>query len=178
MLGVASAGNWLMNGDFEEELTTGWTVTQSGSSIYVDRATGYEPDPDYEARVEKGSGNGFVQVAQTIDITTPSEFTFSARAKLYAYDNNADTLTYAAAALRIIYLNASGTFLGETRICQFTAPCPWQNTATCHLIIASDSFWHNYSFNLQTELGNLPGVNPTAVKKVEVAFYDTTAHTC
>ncbi len=177
-IGFASAGNWLINGDFEQDLSMGWTTTQGGSYIYIDRATTYETDPDYELRAEKGAGSGFANVSQTIDITTPSEFNFSIKAKLYAYDNNADTLTYAGAAVRIIYRNTSGTFLGETRICQFTAPCPWQNTSTCHLIIASDSLWHNYSFNLQTELGNLPGVNPSNVKKVEIAFYDTTAHTC
>ncbi len=178
MIGLVSAGNWLVNGDFEEALNTGWTSTQSGSYIYIDRAITYEPDPDYEVRVEKGTGNGYARLSQTIDITTPSEFTFSTKAKLYAYDNNADTLTYAAAAIRIIYRNATGALLGETRICQFTAPCPWQNTSTIHLITVSDSLWHNYSFNLQTELGNLPGVNPANVKKVEIALYDTTAHTC
>ncbi|MGB9721018.1 MAG: hypothetical protein ACPL28_06020 [bacterium] len=178
MIGLLSAGNWIINGDFEQDLSSGWTATQSGSSIYIDRATSYETDPDYEVRVEKGAGNGFANLSQTIDITTPSEFNFAAKAQLYAYDNNADTLTYGAAAIRIIYKNSTGTALGETRICQFTSPCPWQNTSTCHLIFVSDSLWHNYSFNLQTELGNLPGVNPANVKKVEIALYDTTAHTC
>lgn len=177
-IAFVSAGNWLINGDFEQDLSMGWITTQGGSSTYIDRATTYESDPDYEVLVEKGSGNGFANVSQTIGITTPSEFVFSTKAKLYAYDNNADTLTYAGAAIRVIYRNASGTFLGETKICQFTQPCPWQNTSTCHLITVSDSLWHTYSFNLQTELGNLPGVNPADVKKVEVAFYDTTAHTC
>ncbi len=178
MIGLASAGNWLINGDFEEELTMGWTATQGGSYISLDRETNYDPDPDYELRAEKGSGNGYIRVFQISDITTPNEFNFSVNTKLYAYDNNADTLTYAGAAVIVSYLSAGGELLGETRICQFTAPCPWQNTPTCHLIIATDSLWHNYSFNLQTELGNLPGVNPANVKKIEIAFYDTTAHTC
>jgi hypothetical protein len=178
MIGLLSAGNWLINGDFEQDLSTGWIATQSGSSIYIDRATTYENDPDYEVRAEKGAGSGFANLSQTIDITAPSEFNFSTKAKLYAYDNNADTLTFAGAAVRIVYRSATGTLLGETRICRFTAPCPWQNTSTCHLITVSDSLWHSYSFNLQTELGNLPGVNPANVKKVEIALYDTTAHTC
>ncbi|MEO0190100.1 MAG: hypothetical protein ABIL18_03880, partial [candidate division WOR-3 bacterium] len=69
MIGLVSAGNWLVNGDFEEALNTGWTSTQSGSYIYIDRAITYEPDPDYEVRVEKGSGSGFATLSQTIDIT-------------------------------------------------------------------------------------------------------------
>ncbi|MGQ9535417.1 MAG: hypothetical protein ACUVTF_09365 [bacterium] len=140
-----SGGNWLTNGDFEQDLSMGWNAFHGGSSVYIDRATTYETDPDYELRLEKGSGNGFANLSQVIDITIPSEFNFSIKAKLYAYDNNADTLTYAGAAIRVIYRNVSGTFLGETKICQFTAPCPWKNIPTCHLIIASDSLWHTYS---------------------------------
>lgn len=179
-ISLASAGNWLINGDFEQDLNIGWTTNQSGSNITINRATTYEPDADYEVLVQKGAGNGYARILQMAleNITTPSEFNFSIKAKLYAYDNNADTLTWAAAAVIVGYYNATGTKLGETRICQFTAPCPWQNTSTCHLIIVSDSLWHTYSFNLQSELGNLPGVNPSNVKKVEIALYDTTAHTC
>lgn len=178
IVGLVNAGNWVINGDFEEDLSLGWTRSQSGFNIFIDRATTYEIDPDYEVRVQKGAGTGSARLLQITDITTPSEFNFSIKAKLYAYDNNADTLTWAAAAVIIGYYNASGTLLGETRICQFTAPCPWQNTSTCHLITVSDSLWHNYSFNLQTELGNLPGVNPANVKKVGIALFDTTVHTC
>ncbi len=178
MIGLMFAGNWIINGDFEQSLDQGWATTSGGSNITINRATNYEPDPDYELLAQKGAGNGFIKISQITDITTPSEFNFSVKAKLYAYDNNADTLTYAAVAVRIGYRSATGALLGETRICQFTAPCPWQNTSTCHLIFVSDSLWHTHSFNLQTELGNLPGVNPANVKKVEIALYDTTAHTC
>ncbi len=172
------AQNLLTNGDFEQDLNIGWTRDSAGYYIYMDRATNYENDPDYEARTEKQVGSGYARLYQIVDISSPSDLTFSAKVKLYAYDNNADTLTFAASAIRIRYRDISGTLLGETRICQFTAPCPWQNTSTCHLIIVNDWLWHNYSFNLATELQNLPGVNPENVKKVEIALYDTTAHTC
>ncbi|MEO0165572.1 MAG: hypothetical protein ABIL39_05485 [candidate division WOR-3 bacterium] len=174
----ALAQNLLVNGDFEQDISVGWTKDTSGYSIYIDRATDYEPDPDYELRVEKQTSSGYARVKQIVDIPSVNNITFSVKAKLYAYDNNADTLTFAAAAVIIGYRNSSGVLLGETRICQFTAPCPWQNTPTCHLIMVNDSLWHTHSFSLSSELQNLPGVNPANVQKIEIAFYDTTAHTC
>uniref|UniRef100_A0A7C4XL22 Uncharacterized protein n=1 Tax=candidate division WOR-3 bacterium TaxID=2052148 RepID=A0A7C4XL22_UNCW3 len=178
MTGLLAAGNWAVNGDFEDSLDHGWMKTTGGYNITIDRAPGYDPDPDYELRAEKGGGNGYARVYQIVDIPAINDFSFYVNAKLYAYDNNADTLTYGATAVIVGYLSASGLLLGETRICQFTTPCPWQNTPTCHLIFVDDSLWHSHSFNLNNELGNLPGVNPTDVKKIEIAFYDTTAHTC
>ncbi len=178
LAGVLFAQNLLVNGDFEQPLSNGWAIDSGGYYIYIDRATTYDPDPDYELRVEKQAGSGFARARQIVDIPSVDNINFSVKAKLYAYDNNADTLTYAAAAVRIYYKNTSGTTLGETRICQFTAPCPWQNTPTCHLIITNDSLWHTYSFSLSSELQNLPGVNPADIRKIEITFYDTTAHTC
>jgi len=178
LVAVLGAQNLLVNGDFEQDLSNGWLIDSSGLYITIDRGTTYEPDPDYEFHGEKGSGSGYIRVNQIVDISSTDNFNFFIKTKLYAYDNNADTLTFAGAAVIIGYRNSSGVLLGETRICQFTAPCPWQNTTTCHLIIASDSLWHNYAFSLNSELANLPGVNPANVKKIEVAFYDTTSHTC
>jgi len=182
-LTTARAGDWIMNGDFEQKLCTGWSVYKSGPEIIIERMTNYDPDPDYEVQAYKGSAggngsNGYIRIFQIINIPATDDFEFSANLKLYAYDNNADSLTYAASALIIGYYNGVGDVLGETRICQFTDPCPWQNTATCHLIYVNDSLWHSYNFNLNGELGNLPGVNPSEVKKIGIALYDTTAHTC
>jgi len=179
VVGFMSAGNFLLNGDFEQPLNTGWMQVTSGSYITIDRNTSYEPDPDYEVYASKGAGNGYAKLYQVVDIPTSLNlFNFSIKAKLYAYDNNADTLCWAAASVIVSYLNSSGSCLGETRICMWTAPCPWQNTSTIHLINVSDSLWHNYGFNIATELTNLPGVNPASVKKIAVSLYDTTAHTC
>ncbi len=175
---VVSAQNLITNGDFEQALSVGWVQETLGYNTYIDRATHYDPDPDYELRVEKLTGSGSARVKQIVDIPSIDNITFSVKAKVYAYDNNADTLTFAAAAVIIGYRNSSGVLLGETRICQFTAPCPWQNTPTCHLIIVNDSLWYTHQFSLANELQNLPGVNPANVRKIEVAFYDTTSHTC
>ncbi len=177
LVGFTFATNLVANGDFEQPLTTGWLQSSSGSSITINRATTYDPDPDYEAYAYKGAGSGFAKLYQVIDVAT-TDLGFSINAKVYAYDNNADTSCWAAAAVIISYLDATGSILGDTRICMRTTPCPWVSTSTTHLITASDSLWHNYAFNIDDELANLPGVSPSDVKKIEIALYDTTDHTC
>ncbi len=174
------AANYLTNGNFESELNVGWTSYMADPSYGYDtiiRGTDYEPDGDYE--VYTLSTFGYVtRLYQTADIPTISDFTFSIKAKIIGLDNDADTLCWSAGAVVVSYLNASGTVLGQTRICQFSPPCPWQNSSTMHLITATDTLWHDYSFVLGTELVNLPGVTPSQVKKIQVCLLDTTAHTC
>ena len=176
LVSLSSASVLLINGDFELPLTNGWQQIEGGSYSVVDRATTYDPDPDYEACATDSFG-AYAKCWQTVDIPT-TDLEFSVYAKVYAYDNNADTLCWAAAAIVISYLDATGSLLGDTRICRFTTPCPWTNSSTCHLIIASNTNWNSYSFNINSELSNLPGVNPSEVKKIEVALYAKTDHTC
>jgi hypothetical protein len=175
--GLGMASTLLTNGDFEKDLTDGWQIFQYSTFDTINRGTGYDPDPDYELYVLRNYGNGYCKVWQTVDIPT-TDLAFSVQTKLWAYDNDADTLCWAASAIRIYYLDQSGAVIGETRIVYFTDPCPWISTSVLHVIDASDSLWHTYAFNVNAELANLPGVNPSAIKKIQVAAYDTTAHTC
>jgi len=179
LFGSGYAGVLITNGDFEEPLTTGWHQAAGGSYCYVDRATNYDPDADYEAsaRVDSLSGGGVAVLYQEVAIPT-TDLEFSVNAKLFAWDNNADTLCCAGAAVIITYIDGSGTSLGETKICRFTDPFNWSNSSTCHLIISPDTNWHNYSFNINDELTNLPGVNPADIKKIKVSLYAKTDHTC
>jgi hypothetical protein len=176
LAGICSASVLLTNGDFEQPLTTGWQQVASGSYSVINRATTYDPDPDYEAYAKDQYGS-YARLWQTVDIPT-TDLEFAVNAKLYSYDNNADTLCWAGAAIDISYLDSYGQLLGETRICQVTTPCPWSNSATCHLIMAPNTDWNPYSFNINSELANLPGVNAADVSKIEVALYAKTEHTC
>lgn len=176
LVGLASASTLLTNGDFEQEFSVGWQNSAPGYYDSLLRGSTYQPDPDMEAYVFHAYG-GYFKLFQTTDIPS-TDLQFSIDAKMYAYDNNADTLCWAGAAVIISYLNESNTILGQTRIYRSTTPCPWTNTNTRHLIPASDESWHTYSFSITSELGNLPGVNPLLIKKVEVALFDTAAHTC
>jgi len=173
---ICSASVLLTNGDFEQPLSNGWQLTEGGYYSVVGRATTYDPDPDYEACATDSFGS-YAKLWQTVDIPT-TDLQFSVNAKLNAYDNNADTLCWAGAAIVISYLDANGALLGDTKICRFTAPCPWANSPTSHLIIASNTNWNPYSFNINSELSNLPGINPADIAKIEVALYAKTDHTC
>jgi hypothetical protein len=170
---IANAGVLLTNGDIELVLGTGWSQASSGANIIIDRATTYDPDPDYEARVYKGSGSGYARLFQMVDIPT-TDLEFSVYAKIYAYDNH--STAWCGAGVIISYLNENGVLLGDTRICMRSTQCPWSNSSTRHIIQATDSMWHNYAFNIDNELTNLSGVNPSDVKKIEVALFDSTYH--
>jgi hypothetical protein len=178
--GLASAGNFLVNGAFEQDLSVGWTSYMADPTYGYDsiiRGTGYDPDADYEV-FTMSTFSYLTKLSQIVDIPSTANFTFAIKAKVVSFDNDYDTLCWAASAVKVSYLNSTGTVLGETRICMFSAPCPWASTSTMHLIQAADTLWHNYSFVLNTELANLPGVTPSQVKKIEVALFDTTYHSC
>jgi hypothetical protein len=168
--GFSSAGMLLTNGDFEQVLTAGWQQANSGSYVYIDRSVSYDPDADYEARAEKGDGSGYAKLFQTVAIPT-TDLEFSCNAKMWAYDNH--STAWCGAAVRIFYVNASNTILGETMICMRSTQNPWNSTSTRHVIPVTDSLWYTYAFNIDDELANLPGVNPSQIARIQVALYDT-----
>jgi len=174
------AANYLTNGTFEQDLNIGWTSYMADATYGYDtitRGTDFEPDADYEVYT-LSTFSYLTKLYQTVDIPSTNDFTFAIKSKIVAFDNDYDTLCWAASAVEIAYLGAAGTVLGQTRICGFSTPCPWQSTSTMHLISATDTLWHTYSFALNTELANLPGVTPSQVKKVQVCLLDTTYHSC
>jgi len=167
---LALAGDFITNGDYEQVLTVGWEQAGSGSYMYIDRATTYDPDPDYEARAEKGDGSGYANLYQTVEVPT-TDIDFSCHAKMWAYDNH--TTAWCGAAVRLFYLNSANNILGETMICMKSTQNPWVSTPTRHVIEVFDSLWHSYSFNIDDELLNLSGVNPDQIAKMRIALYDT-----
>lgn len=172
------AGNFLTNPGFEQDLSIGWISYMANPSYdTIIRGTTYEPDTDYEVMTASHFGY-LTKLYQTVDIPSTNDISFTIKAKIIAEDNNGDTLCWAAGAVVVNYMNTTGTVLGQTRICRFSPPCPWTNSSTRHLIMVADTLWHTYSFTLNTELANLPGVTPSQVKKIQVCLFDTTAHTC
>lgn len=169
LIGISSA-DYIVNGNFEQPLTTGWRQRTWGSYCIIDQARNYDPDPDVEAYAYKGSSDGYSLLFQAVAVPS-TDLNFSANAKLYAYDNNASA--WAGASFRIAYMNTSGEILGETRICQMSPGCPWTSSRTFHLIMTSDTNWHNYAFNINSELANLPGVNSLEVSRIGVALFDS-----
>ena len=179
IVGLCIASNFAVNGDFEQPLTNGWTQFNSNGYGSITRGVGYHPDADYEVSVYRqgsgGYGAGNDRLYQTIDIIIPlTDIDFQVSLKLDAWDNGS---SWAGAACALLYLDENSTTLGVTRICRESAGCPWVNTPTQHLIYASDTLWHDYSFNINTELQNLSGVDPSRVAKITIALQDT-AYNC
>jgi len=175
IVSLCSAGRFLTNGDFEQELNVGWTqaIVTATAGDTINRATDYDPDPDYEAMVKKYDAIS-AQIYQTVNIPT-TDLQFSVNGKLYAYEYNSTATYWAAAAICLRYLDQNNNLLGETRICYKSPHCPWTSSDNLHLLVEMfPNMWINYSFNLNTELANLPGVNPANIRKVQVALYDTT----
>ena len=69
VVGVGNAAVLLTNGDFEQVLDSGWTdnISYPTSIDTIDRATGFHPDLDYEARVKKYD-YAYARLSQTVDI--------------------------------------------------------------------------------------------------------------
>jgi hypothetical protein len=172
---TASASVLLINGDFEQILDTGWEEALNGYYASTGRATYLDPDPDYEAWSTDSFG-GYAKISQIADIPC-TDLVFSVDAKFYAYDNNEDTLCWAGAAIVLSYLDATSTVLGQTYMCAHTEPCPWDDVSNNHVIVAPDTNWNTYAFNISDELENVP-INPSDIKKIEVAVYSVTDHTC
>ncbi|MEO0072442.1 MAG: hypothetical protein ABIK10_03225 [candidate division WOR-3 bacterium] len=169
------AGRLLTNGDFEQPLNISWYSSIISATSYdtIDRQAYFHPDPDYEVRVKKYDAV-CAKLYQTVPIPT-TDLDFSVNAKLYAYEYNPSASYWAAAAVILRYLDSNNNLLGETRITYKTPHSPWINTSTIHLINAPDpNNWYQYSFNLNSELTNLPGVNPSAIRKIQVVLMDTT----
>jgi len=168
LVAFGSSSVLMTNGDFEQDLSVGWSQIVSGSNTSIERSTTFDPDPDYEAYAYKGTGDGYAELYQMTYIPT-TDLDFSASLKLYASSNS--TTCWAAGAFVISYLNDTGDLLGESIIYFASSACTWTNTPTRHLIPAADSNWHNYSFNINSELSNLSGVNPTNIACIELSLY-------
>lgn len=174
-IGVGSAGVLMTNGTFEQALTVGWSqaIGTPLSSDTIDRQTYFDPDADYEARVKKYDAT-HAKLFQTVNIPT-TDLEFSVSAKLFAYEYSPSAPYWAAAAVVLRYLDNNNNLLGETRIVHKSPHCPWTNTNTVHIITVTDpNNWYDYAFNINNELTNLSGVNPSDIKMIQVALLDTT----
>ncbi len=172
LLAQCLAVELITNGDFEQPLTTHWEQITSGPNTIINRATHYDPDPDYEVYVYKGIGSGYARLYQTVNIPS-TDLDFTVHAKSYVY---ASSSAWAGAAVVISYLDELGFLLGETYICARTTYCPWTNNPTFHIIDISDSLWHNYGFNINDELSHLSGVNPLDINQIQISLFDEIYH--
>jgi hypothetical protein len=172
---VLSVGQELLtNGDFEQELSVGWTVDTTGYGYATfNRATGYDGDPDYEVMDSLYSGAASAKLLQVVDVPGPNlRLTFSAA---FALGPTSSTC-WPVAAVTVGYLDSAGNRLGETRFYYHDINCTWSPASTLSLIEVTDPGWNDYELDIAGELSDhLPGIDPGDISQVEVALLDTTA---
>jgi hypothetical protein len=168
-LGSLSAVELLENGDFEGDLSLGWTQELGGVNYVFDRGSEYCLDPDHEVYVEK-----FLQEYAMLKQTVPVvglNLLFSGEIR---FDNKCEPNTYgyfSASAVRLLYQNSSGTTLGETRIYNGTVDCDWVSGPDLHLIEITDDMWHDYRILIEDEMDHLPSIDPADVTQITLGLY-------
>jgi hypothetical protein len=162
----------LVNGDFEQELTTGWTLIEEGSGTHeFNRDVGYHPDPDYEAYVYQYDNPGGSRLSQTVAVSAPM-LTVSFWAEFE--EGAGSSSCWPAACFVVAYLDAGGVKLGETRY-YYGTYVNWVSDDTLHLIPVTNPDWTEYTLDVMLELTqNLPLINPADVAQVEVAAWSAT----
>jgi hypothetical protein len=169
---AAVAAEFLINGDFERTLTTGWSAAHGSGTYTIDADSFYEPDRDNEAYVQKYDAD-FARLEQAAPVPGSNLF-FGYSVRLQAIAYNPETPYWAAAALVLYYQDDSGHVLGETRLAATTANCPWFSDSVVHVISVPDTNWNRGTIDLRQELDSLPGVNPDSIRRIAVVVLDTT----
>ena len=166
----------LENGDFEEDLSLGWTQELGGANYEIDRGTEFRLDPDYEVYVKKYLQE-YVMLKQTVPVVGLNlhfcgevRFAPSCAPNTYGYG--------AASAIRLLYQNSSGETLGETRIFNGTSDCDWTSAESLHLIEVHDDLWQEVHLLIQDEMEYLPAVNPAEVTQITVGLYCYNTDNC
>ncbi len=172
VLGISAGQELLTNGDFEQELSVGWSYADSGYGTHQAlRGTGYDPDPDYEAWVYQYDNPGWTRLSQTVNVPGVA-LTLSFWAK---FSQSGGTSTcWPAACFQVCYHDANDNLLGETRYF-YSTYATWVPSPTLSLYRITNPDWNYYELNIADEITqNLPGVNPGDVAKVKVALWSYT----
>ncbi len=171
LLAVAFSQELLTNGNFEQDLSIGWSRDTYGMT-YIARDTTYRPAPGYAA-LDSLYGYGWSRLNQTVDVPgILLALQFWAKFEIAGTSSSC----WPVAAVTLSYLDASDNLLGETRIYDHNQYCTWAPGPTLSLIEVTNPDWTEYNLDVAQEISaNLPGVNPGDISKVRVSLSDTTA---
>jgi len=180
--GILPARELLVNGTLEEPPNVGWRWDTFGlfadsGNCHLWQSCYFDPDLDREVCVHKIL-HQWDMLSQTVDVPDVS-LNFSVSAKLFCKTERPDTGFYACANVVLYYLGEIDSVLGETRIYAHTGGCDWVDSPMLHLIEAPDTTrWHNYAFNVASELTHLAGVNPSQVRRIKVGLWSYARNNC
>jgi hypothetical protein len=174
LLALGYGQELLVNGDFEQPITTGWVQTQGGVGTQTtDRSTDYQPDPDYEASSYQYSGAGWTKLGQMVNVPR-SDLLLSFWASFQLGPSSSSC--WPVGSIVAGYYDSGGNLMGETYYYYHDVNCLWTPSATLSLINVSDPNWAQYTLYVRDEIiQHLPGVNPDFVTKVEVGLYAYTS---
>lgn len=153
------------NGDFELDLDAGWVQVLEGDGALIERATHHDQDPDNEVLVWKPEGAGQATLSQRVTIPT-TDLMFSATLRTNAIGELEAAWDFGG--LIITYLDQYDTPLGRTVIGSLSRYCPWKNSTTDHIIETTPVVWELHEFNFNEELYYLSGVDPTAIRTLDI----------
>jgi hypothetical protein len=169
---VAALGQGMLtNGDFEQDLSVGWSMDTMGYTTRL-RDVGYQPDADYEV-MDSLIYQGKSRIYQIVEVPGP-RLLLDFWAKFDVYSSS--STCWGVASVNVEYYDALNNLLGETRVYRNDNYCLWVPSGTMSLIPVTNPDWTEYSLDIANELStNLPSINPTDVKKLGIAIVDTTA---
>ncbi|MBM3322804.1 hypothetical protein FJY69_04945 [candidate division WOR-3 bacterium] len=172
--GPALAQNLLVNGDFEQDLSVGWTQNPVGAGTHTfDRGTSYHPDPDFEAYLQQYSGAGSTSLDQMVSVSNLNlDFSFWAKMNLGA----GSSTCWPVSAVILGYYDRDNAFQGDTRFYYPSPYCNWVSTGTTHLIQVPNTDWNRFQINVYDELTqNLPDIPIRFVQKLKVSVFTATS---
>jgi hypothetical protein len=165
--GQATPLECVVNGDFEQELEVGWQQLDEATNAAIARNADLDDDPDQELGLRFNNGVGEISVWQRFAIpNTDLDIATTIRARASGSGG-----AWVAAGFRLGYLDRNMVVLGRTFIGRMSSDCPWFGSPTLHLVTSAHDEWEQYSFNLNDELANLPGVDPSEVAYLEVEVF-------
>ena len=133
LAGPGAAGEFLVNGDFEQALDVGWTDTvenEAGLFAFERADTFGQPTPGFAAKVHKELAR-YASLRQTVDVPNVDlTLTFDGRFRI----GGGSSTCWPVASLWVRYADASGLELGNTRICLSSAYSDWAKSDTVSLI--------------------------------------------
>ena len=169
--GIASA-NLLTNGDFEQPLNVGWEqdVRHAAGSHRFERSdTLGQPVPGYAAKVFKQLAY-HAALRQQVEVTDVNlTLTFDARMELAG----GSSTCWPTGAFILNYLDADGAELGATMFLLRDQYNTWRESDTLKLYeVEEPGVWTRYELDIAREIAdNLPGVNPSAVRRLQVQLF-------
>jgi len=170
----AVAQELLVNGDFEQDLSVGWSyaVDSLAGSWLFERTDTLGQSSGFAGRVEKSLA---AYAALTQQVTVPNQhlvLSFDARFRI----GGGSSTCWPVASVIVRYLDAAGTELGNSKFILHNEFCTWANWDTAHLIeIENPEVWANHELDIAQEIyDKLPGVNAWSVAQVrlEIQAYD------